>query len=518
MDREEQLRDRLLGYRPTDRLLGWLGPLVFTVLGGILRFWQLGRPHQLVFDETYYVKGSTSILWNGVEMRVPDSIKSPDVMFTKGSPSVFGTEGDMVVHPQVGKWVGALGQWVFGVDSSFGWRFSVALLGTLSILVIGRLARRMFGSSLLGTLAAFLTAFEGHHFVQSRTMLLDPILMFFVLVAFYLLVLDRDRSRAILARKVASLEDPGATLMYGPWLGWRPLRLLAGIVLGLSCGVKWSGLYFIAAFGLMTVLWDMGARRTVGVRHWIQGAVLRDGLLAFVVMVPLALATYLLSWTGWFVSDNGYNRHWAEKNPGKGITWLPDDLRSLAQYHKDVWDFAYNLKTPHDYMSNAWGWLVQSRPTSFFYEGPKKGEDGCTVELCSKAISSVGTVTFWWVGVVALVFCVYWWLFRRDWRAGAILAGMAGGYLPWFQYQHRTVFGFYEIAFEPFVILAVTFLLGLVLGPRTAPTAQRRTRLMVVGGYLLLTFAVFVFFYPIYTAQVIPQEHWSWRMWFPSWV
>ncbi len=34
----------------------WLPLLAVTAVAGFLRFFQLGRPHQLVFDETYYVK------------------------------------------------------------------------------------------------------------------------------------------------------------------------------------------------------------------------------------------------------------------------------------------------------------------------------------------------------------------------------------------------------------------------------------------------------------------------------
>ena len=36
MDRGEQLRARLLGFRPTDVLWGWAGPLLFAAIGGIL--------------------------------------------------------------------------------------------------------------------------------------------------------------------------------------------------------------------------------------------------------------------------------------------------------------------------------------------------------------------------------------------------------------------------------------------------------------------------------------------------
>ena len=53
---EYQLRRHLVGWRPADQLWGWVGPLLVTALAGVLRFWRLDQPHQLVFDETYYVK------------------------------------------------------------------------------------------------------------------------------------------------------------------------------------------------------------------------------------------------------------------------------------------------------------------------------------------------------------------------------------------------------------------------------------------------------------------------------
>lgn len=520
MTRTEQLRARLLGFRPTDVFWGWAGPVFMAVVGGLMRFWSLGRPDQLVFDETYYVKQGVSMLRYGVEMRVPDSLKKPDELFTNGTPDVFGTEGDLVVHPPVGKWVIGFGEWLFGSTSSFGWRFSVALLGTLSILMIGRAARRMFGSTLLGTVASFLLAFEGHHFVHSRTGLLDIIVMFWAFAAFCALLIDRDRSRAILAERVAELSPSGSTsrLGWGPWLGWRPWRWVAGVCLGLSAGTKWSGLFFLVAFGLMTVWWDIGARRAAGVRQWFWAAVAKDGPLAVLAMVGTSVATYLVSWVGWFRSSTGYDRKWAVQNPGWGWSWVPDPLRSLWKYHQEIYTFHVTLTSDHPYKTNPWSWMVQGRPTSFFYEGPKKGQDGCAVAQCSKAITSIGTVSIWWLGAIAVFVLLYYWLLRRDWRAGAVLAGLAGGYLPWFNYQHRTIYSFYSIAFEPWVVLSVVFVLGLVLGGRSASLQRRRTGLALIGGYLLLTLALFAFFWPIYTAQVIPQGDWSDRMWFPSWI
>ena len=42
-------------------------------------------------------------------------------------------------RPKSFKWVIAFGEWIFGPTSSWGWRFSVAVLGTLSAVVSGQL-------------------------------------------------------------------------------------------------------------------------------------------------------------------------------------------------------------------------------------------------------------------------------------------------------------------------------------------------------------------------------------------
>lgn len=53
-------------------------------------------------------------------------------------------------------------------------------------------------------------------------------------------------------------------------------------------------------------------------------------------LVPVAVVTYLATWAGWFLSDNGYGRHWAD---GRGGTWswIPASLRSLWHYEYGVY-------------------------------------------------------------------------------------------------------------------------------------------------------------------------------------
>ena len=70
---------------------------------------------------------------------------------------VFKDDPSFVVHPPFGKWVIAGGEWLFGV-TPFGWRFAVAVLGTLSILMAARIARRLTRSDLVGTVTGLLVA------------------------------------------------------------------------------------------------------------------------------------------------------------------------------------------------------------------------------------------------------------------------------------------------------------------------------------------------------------------------
>lgn len=523
--RTQELRERLLGHAaspqtPRERLIGWLVPGVIALIGGLLRFLHLGRPHALVMDETYYVKDGWSLIRFGVEMSTRLDGTKADAEWVRGNVDVYSDTGSYVVHPPVGKWLIGLGQWLIGPESGYGWRFAVAVLGTISILVVGRAARRLFGSTLLGGIAAFLLAFEGLHFVLSRTAFLDIIVMFFALCGFAALLVDRHASREILARKVGALP-PGQWPASGPWLGWRPWRWVAGLSLALCTSTKWSGIFFVAVFGLMTVWWDMGARRAAGVRHWAGGALLKDGPYAACQLVVLTAVVYPLSWLGWFLSDRGYLRTWAIDHPGEGVSWLPPALRSWVHYHQEMWHFSTTLTTPHAYQSNPWGWLVMARPTSFYYQASTLGEPGCDVANCSAAVNAIGTLPLWWASVPALFVVLFHWVARRDWRAGAILAGIAAGYLPWFLWQHRTIFTFYTVAFEPYVVLAVTFVIGLFLRGAVQPDATpdgRRWRVWVVAGYLLLCLLVFAWFLPIYTAEVIPYRSWFNRMWFPSWV
>ncbi|MET7827459.1 phospholipid carrier-dependent glycosyltransferase [Streptomyces sp. NPDC005386] len=509
------------------RWSGWGGPLLVTLFAGLLRFWHLGSPKAVIFDETYYAKDAWALIHRGYEV---NWAKNANDLILQGNGDVrIPSDAAYVVHPPVGKYVIGLGEWMFGFNP-FGWRFMTAVLGTLSVLLLCRIGRRLFRSTFLGCLAGTLMAVDGLHFVMSRTSLLDGVLMFFVLAAFGCLVIDRDKARARLAAALPVDEDgtvrPDAEAAESTRLGWRPWRWTAGLMLGLAIGTKWNGLYVLAAFCVMAVLWDVGSRRVAGARHPYTAALKHDTGITFLATVPVAVAVYLISWTGWILSptdgSGGYFRNWAATD-GRGGTWtfLPDWVRSLWHYEHEVYKFHVGLSSPHTYQSNPWSWLVLGRPVSYFYESPLPGKDGCPSDAgdkCAREVLALGTPLLWWAACFAILYVLWRWAFRRDWRAGAIACGVAAGYLPWFMYQERTIFFFYAVVFVPFLCLAVTMMIGAILGPPGA-TERRRTVGAAAAGVLVLLIAWnFIYFWPLYTGTAIPIDQWRSRMWLDTWV
>ena len=189
--------------------------------------------------------------------------------------------------------------------------------------MVGRIARRLFQSDLLGAVAAALLAFEGHHFVHSRTGLLDIFVMFFGLAAFGALLIDRDQAREVLAasgRGVAGVDQPVGG---SPWLAvWRWSRRVLG-----GGRVKWSGLFLIF-FGLLTVLWDLRApirrRARLGRRWRRQGRAVRVRAARRTAFVPM-----------WPAGRAGSSRVAARSGPGRDAAVrrarrpAPDWWRSL---------------------------------------------------------------------------------------------------------------------------------------------------------------------------------------------
>ncbi len=565
-------RERTLGRlrHLDDRRTAWLAAIGCTLLALGMRVWHLGSPRQFAFDETYYAKDAWAMLNNGYVRSYSQTVDGKqinDAILDGRTLGIWSDGPSMIVHPEVGKWLIALGEKSFGMDP-FGWRISAAVIGSLMVLVMCRLVRRLTGSTMLGLVAGLLLAFDGLHFVLSRLALLDIFLAFFLLCAVACMVNDRDWYRAKLARLVdeqaasgeaenAPAPDPG----WGPVRGlmFRPWLLLGGVCFGLAIGTKWTALYPLAAFGLLVWLWSANARRSFGVRWPTLRSAVVDGVPAFVHLVMVAFVVYVASWSGWLIHADEYEDHlsstqytqFVKENPcvGTGEDRRTDNetdpsrrwptatekdatgpaeavqsLRSLLAYHHDVYIFHthYLNCSSHPYQSRPSGWPLIERPVGVATKlDVQPGQNGCTAapgKVCYRQVLLIGTPILWWGGALALIAAAVVWVGSRDWRFGVPIVGMLSTWLPWLLYDDRPIFFFYAIACLPFMVIAVALMMGKLIGPSRSASRRRTVGVIASGSFFVLVLLNFAYFYPILSYQVIPQSSWLDRMWFARWI
>jgi dolichyl-phosphate-mannose--protein O-mannosyl transferase len=425
-----------------------IAPLVIAIASLLLRLFNIASIKSFIFDEVYYVDGARDLLAYGVE--------------------VDGSAAEFVVHPPIGKWMIASGIKLFG-DNPLGWRIATAVAGSLMILLVAAIVHRLFYSPFLTIIASALMAVDGMALVHSRTALLDNFLALFILTGTYFFI--------------------------------RKNYYLPGIFLGLAIATKWSGLYFLALFGLIALYRAF---------TFFNGKDLLKPTLRVIGAFGLTpVAVYLASWSGWFFSDRGWKRD-SDSNP----------FIALKNYHEEILNFHRNLSTAHNYEANPWSWLIQGRPTSFFYETPS----GCGADSCSQEVLALGTPLLWWSATIALAIVFGYWirsiaLRRTDPAATIIISGIAAGYLPWFFFQDRTVFTFYVIVFQPFMVLALIYCAQLFLSHQRRKSA-RSYQLGEFGIIALLALIAinFIYFLPLYMGELITYQEWINRMWLPSWI
>jgi dolichyl-phosphate-mannose-protein mannosyltransferase len=503
LTRYGQLRDRLLRDPDWGRAIRWLAPLVITAIAAVLRLVNVAHPHQLAFDETYYVKDAWSLWTLGYEGTWGENAN--DAFITLQNLPL-SEQGAFIVHPPLGKWLIALGMAIGGPDNSGGWRLATAVLGAGSVLLVYLIARRLSGSVVVASVAGTLLAIDGLSIVMSRIALLDGILTFFVLLGVLFVLIDRQRTIPVLERRDPDSPDP----FWGPILWRRPWLITAGVALGAASAVKWSGLYALAGFGLYVVVTDALARRRAGVVLWPTSAAFRQGPVSFVLLVFPALAVYLVSWTGWLVTAGGYDRQ-SDPNP----------LIALWKYHESMLGFHVGLTRGHPYASPAWEWPLLLRPTAVWVDSDPTG---CGTDHCIGVISAIPNPLIWYAGVAAAIYLLYrlvrGWITRQPVgpEQSIPLVGLAVTYLPWLMFPDRTIFQFYTVVMMPFLVLALAMTLRIIAGRREDPLHRRRSGERTVMIFLAFVVLVSAFFLPLWTGMSVPYEFWLLHNWMPGWV
>lgn len=520
---------RLTPPMPVDAVRAWIITVALTLIGGALRFWQLGWRTDKgtpLFDEKYYAVQAAEMLRTG---GVDDN-------------QAFG----VIVHPPLGKQLISLGESLLGY-TPVGWRLASAIAGTVCILLVIRIVRRMTRSTLLGAIAGVLLICDGVSQVMSHTALLDTIQAPFVLGAFACLIADRDQVR----RRFAAATDDGSMLHFagGVPLGARWWRFACGFLLGCATAVKWNGAYWIIGFALLSLVWNVTARRHYGVRYPASGMLRRDLLPSLWSLGVVPVITYIGSYWAWFANETGWDRHVS------GSDGVIGALKSLVTMTLLMLKTTAGILTPtdpasrHPWESKPWAWPLSARPVLYYLAGGE-GSTGCGEGRtdCVSRILLVGTPLLWWVSLFVLAWVLWKSFARLDWRYASVLVAYGAGFLPWFTIFDRQMYFFYMTPLAPFLVIAITLVLGDILGsaappgPRRQPTSAltadltaedpnpirgtwrylrtrdaRTVRLLLVCGYVGLVAANFIWMWPILMGEPITPEHLRWETWLPSW-
>lgn len=226
-------------------LLDVIGPLLFTIISFKVRFQEIAKNNQVVWDEAHFGKFGSYYLKH---------------------------EFYHDVHPPLGKMLIALSEWLAGFDGNFdfdsnatypeniNFKFMRQFNATFGALCVplAFLSAKWLNLDYWSTyLITLMITFEHLFIVLSKFILLDSMLLFFTASSFACMC------------KLYNLRNKQLTREWSIWM------LLTGVSLGCVCSVKWVGLFITIVVGLYTVLelfrlyYNKKITRSQYVRHWL---------------------------------------------------------------------------------------------------------------------------------------------------------------------------------------------------------------------------------------------------------
>ncbi len=464
-------------HRPGWSRLDWAALAAVGLGAAVVRLSGLSRPVGLVFDEIFYAQNACR--------------------YVIGTPDCGIDELASRAHPPLGNWIIGAGIRLFGYDE-FGWRVMAAVAGTLGVLLLYLLVRRLLRDAppTTATVGAFsaaaLLAADLLHLVQSRIAMLDVFVTTLVIAAVLFAVLDRDRDRGT-AWDRTPRGWAAAIALHRPW------RLAAGVALGAAIAVKWSGAYLALGLLPLIVAWEIAARRRAGAlpegpqRGWRAASwiALREEALRTVVLLGIVpILVYLASYIGRMPGDL-IGLPWRE-----GTVW-----RGIWEHQQAMLTFHTQLAGNHPYESPPWAWLLLKRPVAYYFSA-----DGGTY----REILAIGSPLAWLLAGSAFAWAGVRWarLGWSVWRPELVLLVAAiATYLPWLALQgdRNEVFIWYILPTLPFLYGAA----GLAAAWAWRWLAGR----VAIGVAAVAVVALFVFFFPLATALPMEPGAWRSRMW-----
>ena len=375
-------------------------------------------------------------------------------------------------HPLLGKIAIAGAIRALG-DTPFAWRLPSALMGVVGLFAFGRMLWWMghWGGRRRGVVASLagmvLLGSDFAWFIQSRIAMLDMVMAGFGMVALWML---------------AAAVGAG-----GPLWQKRARLAVAGVCFGLAMGAKWAILPVWAVAGVALV----GARLVAGGRAAFERADI--GPIPGVPLIEIVFwlgSVPLLAYAATFWPAFFY--HTGAISPGGLVGW-----------HRYMLALQASVTKHHPYQSVWYQWIVNWRAIWYLYE---------FVDGAQRGIVLIGNPFTMIAGLGALGWCGWAGWARRRWDAALVVVAYAACMGLW-------IVGHKPVQFYYHYLLPGTFLMAaLALALEALWAAGPRWRREVLG-VLLISAALFVWFWPIIAGAPLhkgPMSFEDW-MWLASW-
>ena len=318
----------------------------------------------------------------------------------------------------------------WGFDT-WTWRASTVLFGSLLVGVVYLIARRLRRDRFFAVAAGLIMSFDGLAFVEARTGVIDIIAIFFVALFYYVFLLHWQartrrqwRRTLYVAAVVGGLAFGAKLTMLAPLAVAVALIFYRLVVPELMRTMPW--LQRIAGpRSAETVLWRRAAGG-LGPLHYIA---------ALVLMGCVFTATYSRYLTithpdvYFFTSCDPGGSGLVGKpitltppvvhvgtitlpNPGQAIYNVYEINKASLQYHSKECH-------SHPYASRWYTWPIMEHPVLFYYDA------GTPPSSLVSSITDMGNPAVWWLGILALLFCV--WQMTRGpnlWRVAVAVLGL----------------------------------------------------------------------------------------------
>jgi Gpi18-like mannosyltransferase len=349
--------------------------VAFLAVAAFLRFYRIGHPNEIVFDEVHFV-GQARHYLHGEDFLDP--------------------------HPPLAKLLIALSIMLFG-DHAWAWRLPNAAIGTALVAITYLLGRRMFNSRLVGALAGLFVMCDGMFVVDSRIAVLDIVYVTFGAWAYLLLFRfiqtpDSPRRRTTLLWMAVALGLCLSAKLYVPAITFL---LVAGFMVWVLVRERAPQPRPVAAPEPPERQRGRNRRNQPrkpapavvappkGAQQWdpmlerrIGGSLALVGGVAAIIYLLIFLPHFLLGWWG-------------------GIADL------FAYYGKVVWYEQSVATATHPYSAPWWSWPLMLRPIAYWQDFPPNGNIVAT-------IWGGGNPASWWGALTAIIIVGFQALERRS--------------------------------------------------------------------------------------------------------